>query len=303
MNKLLLTLIFFSSLHFYSLGQIKKYPVAFPTPNVASFGRIEDPEVDLCRGTPNISIPLFNLTGQQLSTDIALNYDASGVRPENHPGVVGQNFQMIVSGAISRSVQGYPDELDNKICARMGFYYTGSALKTEDWASLDNIKKYTKLSLTDLFAVVWEGGAPCNPRIPNQIDTEPDIFVFNIGNNISGKFFFDENQQIKVQCSRKVQVIFDPADFIDNHLKSFTTVNTAAPLYSKTFGRFTIIDENGTKYTFGNNAIEYSDVPGALMFRQGSDCEKPVSQLTKNRGFFCYATTWYLESVSTSDDT
>src|SRR5690606_24939082 len=56
--------------------------VISPSPEAAALGRYGNMPVSLFTGTPNITIPLYELKGNSLSLPISLNYDASGFRPE-----------------------------------------------------------------------------------------------------------------------------------------------------------------------------------------------------------------------------
>jgi YD repeat-containing protein len=278
-------------------AQISKTPVVFPSPNGVIIDRVKDVDVDLYRGTPNLTFDLHELKGNSIGESIRLFYDAAGVRPDDHPGPSGLNFKFISGGVISRSVQGYPDELDNNsLCEKHGFYFTSSFVSGEDWASDEKLLKHCKHSLPQIWSIMLQPGSENYFRK----DTEPDIFNFSV-NNISGRFYFDQNREIKVQCNKKVKVVFDEVDFIDNHLKAFVTVNTGPNAYSKTFGKFTIIDESGTRYVFGKDAIEYSDEFRGIMPRTGGVAEGPIIWFMPNRGFFCFATSWYLKDVISAD--
>jgi hypothetical protein len=281
----------------FLLAQIAKTPIVFPSPNGIIIDRVKDVQVDLFRGVPNLSFDLHEMQGKSLGESIRIFYEAGGVRPDDHPGPVGSNFKLSVGGFISRSVQGYPDELNNSVCGEMGFYFTGGTISNSDWHSTENLKKYCKINFPDLWGKKWEEWS--TELKAALIDTESDVYFFSVA-GLSGRFYFDENRQIKVQCDRKVNVIFNPNDLVDNPMKNFVTVHTDASLYSKTFGKFTIIDENGTKYIFGNDAIEYSDELLGVMPRN------PIvgpATWKKNRGFFCFATSWYLKEIISCDNT
>ena len=58
-------------------------------------------------GSPNISFPL------SLSEEvpISINHNASGIKPEEHHGWVGTNWNLNVGGMISRIKRGAIDEI------------------------------------------------------------------------------------------------------------------------------------------------------------------------------------------------
>lgn len=66
---------------------------------------------------------------------LALNYDASGVRPDEHPGWVGMNFSLSAGGVITRTVNNLPDEFQTwgEVAAnnKNGYYFLRARLIQE----------------------------------------------------------------------------------------------------------------------------------------------------------------------------
>lgn len=54
--------------------------------------------IDLYTGTVNINIPLQKLKEDDLTLDVSLNYDATGVIVNSVSGSVGQNWNLNVGG-------------------------------------------------------------------------------------------------------------------------------------------------------------------------------------------------------------
>ena len=57
------------------------------TPNVANLGVYEEIPITPFTGTPNISIPLYELNLEGLKFPITLSYHSGSVKPDQHPTV------------------------------------------------------------------------------------------------------------------------------------------------------------------------------------------------------------------------
>lgn len=75
-----------------ALGQIPAAPQAAQSPGAASLGTYGNYPVSPVTGKQEININLHTLTDGNVKIPIALDYDASGVRPDIHPGWTGLNF-------------------------------------------------------------------------------------------------------------------------------------------------------------------------------------------------------------------
>lgn len=224
-------------------AQIPQAPKNLQSPNAASLGLYGEVPVSLFTGVPEISIPLFKASDNYKNFSIALSYHAGGVHPDQHPGWVGENWSLFAGGNITRTVKCWPDEL-NKItiggdCHNYGYYFNHNSLNNTAW----NTKSFLDNVIIDKDAM--------------KKDMEPDEFSFNFA-GYNGSFYLNSNGQWIVKCNKAVKVIFDNTFLdvpivlhygdasIDGHLQSFSG--------------FTIITEDGVKYTFGgdNTSIEYS---------------------------------------------
>src|SRR5438093_2364448 len=102
-----------------------------PSPEVASCARFGNYEVNLFNGTPNISIPLYEINVGELKVPITLTYNASGIRVNDIPSNVGTGWSLNAGGAITRKVMGgMPDEY-NVAPANVGYfgYLNGGTVK------------------------------------------------------------------------------------------------------------------------------------------------------------------------------
>ncbi len=94
-------------------SEFKAKQVIPPSPIAAELGKYGNTPVSLFTGTPNISIPLFDLKGTLLSLPISLSYNASGFKPAEMAPWTGSGWSLNAGGVITRSVLGNPDISSN----------------------------------------------------------------------------------------------------------------------------------------------------------------------------------------------
>jgi hypothetical protein len=241
---LLLFLVLYINFGLYS--QEARQPVNILSPDVASLGRYGDVPVSYYTGTPNINIPLYSLNVNGIELNVELNYDATGVRVNQHPGWVGQNWSLSAGGVITRTVIGDDDEFSSVGCGGgsleydMGYMYRGSDLNENDLEDDDQLKNYAQ------------------NRTMDGYDYEPDIFTFNFMGK-TGKFFLGEDGNWKVSSNSNLKVIMKP-DLITPLFEWLGQDFFNEWKYPKVIGGFELIDDQGTIYKFGydTTAIEYS---------------------------------------------
>ncbi len=245
-----------------------------PSPTAANLGLYGEIPVSYYTGTPNISIPLYEIKGRQVNVPITLTYHPSGIRPEIHPGPTGLGWSLQAGGVITRTVKGKgADEWDG-------------AGKTVI------VHGYLKHTVVDK----WEKHIEINSAMVDS-DYEPDEFSFNFL-GITGKFYFDHNGAIQVQCDRPVKVIFDnefitPYDLLFNYQLPYGYEGN----FNRSIKGFTIIDELGTRYSFGgDNAVEFSD---PISYGQNSNGGSPCGLPAKGNLF--QATSWFLTKITSAD--
>jgi len=133
-----------------------------PSPNAATLGKYGDIAVGLYAGTPNVSIPLYDIKLGNFSLPVSVSYHCQGLKVEEKSGNIGLNWALNAGGVITRTVKGLPDE------GTMGYW--GHASWTNQYISSNE--------------VTTEGF--CS----GTIDAQPDIFYFNFA-GYSGKFVVD----------------------------------------------------------------------------------------------------------------
>lgn len=255
------------------IGQDLIIPKNVHSPNAASLGKYGDVPVSYYTGTPSISIPLYNINQSDIALDISLNYDATGIRVNNMPGWVGQNWSLNAGGVITRTVKSFADETYTKDYPK--HYYNGwwsygyfsvdarKYLNVDNWDEQDYIFDENKL--------VYENYMDATNR-----DFEPDIFTFNFM-GYSGKFFMGADGKIKVSSKSNLKVDIDLENLkyplgmcrvpfgTDLSGTIIGGKDCGGGSYShafKTIYKISITDDKGTTYVFGNtqNSVEYSTV-------------------------------------------
>ncbi len=143
-----------------------------PSPTAAALGKYGEIPVGHYTGIPNISVPLCNLSGKQLSVPISMSYHASGIKVDEVASWVGLGWSLTAGGVISKSVRGLDD---------------GAGLGYNNNPVLGDIED----GVLDFFN---------NPdwieNMANGIaDGEIDVYHFNFS-GYSGKFVIDKQNQV-----------------------------------------------------------------------------------------------------------
>jgi YD repeat-containing protein len=239
-----------------------------PPPNAAALGKYADFPVSYFTGVPDISIPIYELKDGEADLPISLSYHASGIRVGEVASWVGLGWALNAGGVILRTVRGAADEGSYSEQGAYGNpaprgYYLDSGLKkfpklpyTDDATGLpESYNSGTGLPLTHYAALGLGTGV---------VDGEPDIFTFNF-NGHTGKFLFDENRtpHLLKDDNLKIAVNFNGTDFVS----------------------WTITDENGVEYLFGQN-------------QNGNNYEKVLQQYPTPANYGKGPiTSWYLNQI------
>ena len=248
-----------------TISQIRGDMATIPSPTAAGLGQYGQVPVSLFAGLPSISLPVYTLQEGQISLPISLNYHASGFRPDQHPGWVGQGWSLSAGGTINRVVRDIMDEDTwDGILYGPGIFHSGYlTMSPRNWGALD--EEHTT-------NVINHGVGT---------DSEPDIFSFSFP-GYNGEFYWDptivngagqQNGNWRVRCDKPVKIVIDQASPL--LAVPFTEPPQAGALgapdraYRKSFKGFTVVTEEGTRFAFGGNtnAIEYSEA----IFAQNQD--------------------------------
>ncbi len=290
-------------------------PEYVPTPTASNIAVYGDISMSLNTGKADISVPIFNTNQRGVDFNVSLNYDTSGLLLNQLPGWTGHNWSLLAGGSITRVVKGLPDEFNWKdfddkeqsyentsyfkyhsIVPQLRPNYTAgdgfdpSCLNPFYW-----IAKLIKKVLGDDEPEVEYVDSRFNARDidGNIVDINADIFTFNFMGK-QGQFYLGNDGNWKVLCDENIDIEFD-VDDRTNYIYPFVSIqpckdrNKAENVGScifipKTIKGFTLIDEYGTRYTFGGetNSIEYSI---------------DLSQTNAQKGHAWNAVSWFLTSV------
>ena len=124
-----------------SSAQWKDPGSGMPTPNAAGLGLYGEVPVSFFTGVPDISVPLYTVKGNKIELPVELKYHASGLRPEMHPGWVGNGWSLSAGGVITRKINGKIDEYQRitQGIGKLGYYYNYSNLNSSSWDAQSRI--------------------------------------------------------------------------------------------------------------------------------------------------------------------
>lgn len=273
-------------------GQMKFMPQSIVSPNAAALGQYGKVPVSKFTGVPSINIPIYTASSKYLSVPISLSYHAQGLRPDQHPGWVGNGWALNAGGVITRTIKQFPDEFNSYYHGKRGFFYNHEALNVEDWSNPSRLCNHMAAFplLNSEYDLI-----PCQDG-----DGEPDEFSFNFL-GFSGSFFMDHTGQWRVRSDQNFKVEVSENDFVYpfvNGPSAYADLpTTIVPGYLlKTFGKFTLIDEVGNKYIFG--CLNNSD--GLCSGIEFSDDITPYTASHQSENM--RATSWYLTKIESANE-
>ena len=194
------------------------------SPNAAALEKFANVPVSLYTGVPNINVPICALKSRSLSVPISLSYHNTGFKPNEMPSWVGLGWTLNAGGAITRTVHGKADEELN------GYWqYTQNNTIKQSYNLYGAGGEGAWWFITDL--------AQKSPNDPAAIDTQPDVFSFNVG-GYTGKFFIKWEGGV-------LKPFFIP------HQEVKITIPT-----DLASGQWEITVPDGTRYIFGGGFTE-----------------------------------------------
>jgi len=166
------------------LGFLSKTTVIPPAPEAASLGQYGNVPVSLYNGRINLSVPIYELKGKEISLPISLSYNSGGFKVAEDPGWAGLGWTLNAGGVITRFSNGRPDQCGN--------YYDKAIEINAGTTGMNDRQRQ------DFYENISKG----------YIETQPDSYFFNFANS-SGKFYINANQQIVQIDHKPVSVQFD----------------------------------------------------------------------------------------------
>ena len=159
------------------------------TPNASALAKYVDVPVSYYTGTPQISVPLYELKSGSLSVPIALSYHASGHKVSEAPSNVGLGWTLMAGGSIARSVRGLPDESSH------GYLKEGRKVNDPYFECRGGQNDHCDYLR--------------NISVENAIDSEPDVFFLSLPGGGGVKFVFDYDGNVVMQDYQQIQITRD----------------------------------------------------------------------------------------------
>lgn len=142
----------------------KPIPAPPKSPNVSAMERFGNFEVDLFRGLPEISIPLYEIKTRHHTIPVTLSYHASGIKVTEPGSWAGLGWSVNTGGFIGRKRRGDLDELGY---LKSGFY----------------LKKPNEINDR-----TYEGYRYLQNILDGNFDGQPDVFSYSVPGKF-GHFF------------------------------------------------------------------------------------------------------------------
>lgn len=230
MKKVLLMFLTMISLTLVQGQSVQSIIPTVPTsPQAEAFKRYGDYAVNNSTGIPNISIALYQINHHGYTIPLTLSYNPQPLKPGYNYDVYGHGWGLSLSSAISRSIEGPPDELSSFRIEQERIndnYYTSS--NSNAWECYVNWGICNMAQLPHLNPLGYNfTHDKFNVVLPNG--TSFDFIIDNKDQNNTLTYTVSEGRQVKINC-----------DYSTSNINSFT-----------------ITDEEGIKYTFDDGDIPY----------------------------------------------
>ncbi|GMQ31110.1 hypothetical protein [Algoriphagus confluentis] len=191
--------------------QIPKSPEAF------AFAKYGNTSVSHFTGVPNISVPIGQLKGRDITIPIEPTYDASGIRVDQIASEVGLGWNLKIGGMVIRNVKGLPDDYTAATPAYYPYYSTSNFPGASSVVSQYNHFINNNLSNNNFVSRIQTGSNWAEEwpvrflKFTEQvekgyIDSQPDTYTLSV-NGLTGTLVIDyttstgyciDNPEIKV---------------------------------------------------------------------------------------------------------
>jgi hypothetical protein len=136
------------------------------SPEAAQIMKYQDYPVNLFTGVPEISIPIFTVSGKGISVPISLSYHGGGgIKVDEQATNIGLNWALEAGGEITRDIRGGPDEGGSGTSGFINKPYTIA----------NYVDDFNCCSGTYINQQLWVDA------MNGHTDLEPDIFYFSFG--------------------------------------------------------------------------------------------------------------------------
>jgi hypothetical protein len=234
-----------------------------PSATASAYNRENQIPVNHYTGLPQIAVPLHSYEFNGLSHSASLSYFAGGVKVSEPAGNNGIGWSLSAGGAITRTVQGLPDDMP-----------------AGGWLYSHNIREYTPYISYFYDPHTGETNEYTNyehhyPQYyEDSKDAQMDIFQVNAG-NLSAKFYLGKDGNIRVAPMQNIKITM--------------THNFNMGIQGSTIESFTVTDEQGIRYIFNEREV-------STLFNSST------GNNNSNSGLYgkAHITGWYLSSVISS---
>ncbi len=206
--------------------------LTLPSPHAATLGEYGNTPINLSSGLANPSISLFDLKEGDIGFGVGVSYQYKGFKSFESPSLLGRGWALNAGGVITRVIKSKPDEKVTPNSSGLNFGYSTEENRTSLATFINND------------GTIVQGGNSIFFSLP---DGEPDIFMFNFM-GMTGKFFFGEDGVIHLVSDRKLKIEYRTVTLTQ------TPWNLSSNFDKTHFVEFTITDENGTVYKFGDTS-------------------------------------------------
>ncbi|MBR5955523.1 MAG: RHS repeat-associated core domain-containing protein [Bacteroidales bacterium] len=250
------------------------------SPDAAELGKYGKVPVNYFNGLPNVTIPLTEVHAKNYTLPVYLSYHASGNKPDQHPGWVGQGWSLHAGGCINRIIRGKKDEmiykefddempLHDSFSGNPGYMYHASEVQSTNW------------NHSELLKSIAPGRYNGVQKYYNYYyyDFEPDEFQINI-DDISASFYIVGDGKVKIVS--KSDTDFTVRWRMNDHARFYNGGRAIDYKFSRqyatvydTFYEFIVTAKDGTEYYFGGDedAIEYSIHNTMTEYMSGNEYE------------------------------
>ncbi|QWT87678.1 hypothetical protein KBP46_07495 [Chryseobacterium sp. PCH239] len=250
-----------------------KYNLTIKSPDASQLSKHTDIPTSTHTGTVGIDIPIYTIKVGDFTLPISLKYHASGVKVKETASKVGLGWSLSVGGiSLSKQVLGREDKGKIQYINPDSFNPVQSNLHDYNLAK----------SIKEEFS---------------QLDTQPDIYSFSLG-NVSGEFYYDSSGKI-IQIPFSTVKIEDAFVFTDDQgIKYFFKVGnqtqtvgggTPAPHdFSNTdfiitrillpTGKEIKFNYQASSYSYLNNFYKGLKIPRACVYQNGITYEEFVTK-------------------------
>lgn len=190
--------IFLSNLASAQTGSALVDPIVVPpSPEASSLTKVSNYPDATYSGIPDISIPLYEYSGNSLSYNLGLSYNAQGLKVNEEASAVGLGWILNATGVITREIRGI-DDLSVK-----GFYKLDPASfepgKGRD--SSPDIFSFNLLGVAGKFVLNYDPSSPGNYKVVifNQVPFKIELInsTFKVTDDSGNIYSFNSTENTK----------------------------------------------------------------------------------------------------------